>query len=133
MKTNSTVLREVSYQLTSGNPLWGMLFANEYFNRDNPFRAAIITKFKQRISSSNGINNELALELIEGKKRAELAEDLAHLIGQRAIKRSRSVISSSRLITLSPRSLNRRSQTSLNSRLAKRGRTSLSRVFAQQL
>ena len=133
MKTNSAVLREVSYQLTSGNPLWGMLLANEYFNRDNPFRAAIITKFKQRISSSNGINNELALKLIEGKKRAELAEDIAHLIGQRAIKRSRSVISSSRLITLSTRGLNRRSQTSLNSRLAKRGRTSLSRVFAQQL
>jgi hypothetical protein len=122
MKTNSTILREVSYQLTNGNPLWGMLLANEYFTRDNPFRGAIVTKFKQRISSLSDISSDLVLELIEGKKRAELPEDLAGLIGQRAIKRSRSVVHASRLETLTPIGASRRSDIRLNSRLAVRAR-----------
>jgi|GEM_PF-2416080 len=122
MKTNSAILREVSYQLTNGNPLWGMLLANEYFTRDNPFRGAIVVKFKQRVSSLSCINRGLALELINGKKRAELPGDLADLIGQRAIRRSRVIIQPSRTETLSLLGANRRSDARLNSRTTMRSR-----------
>lgn len=122
MNTNSTVLREVSYQLTSGNPIWGMLLANEYFNKETPFRAAIVNKFKQRVSSLSGINSDLALALITGKKRSELPEDLADLIGQRAIRRSRVIIQPARTETLSLLGANRRSDARLNSRTAMRSR-----------
>ena len=123
MKTNSAILREVSYQLTNGNPLWGMLLANEYFSRDNPFRGAIVVKFKQRVSSLSGINSGLALELINGRKLAELPGDLADLIGQRAIRRSRVIIQPSRTETLSLIGANRRSGARLNSRTTPRSLT----------
>lgn len=89
MNLNTTILREISFQLTQGNPWWGMLLANEYLDETNPLRSAFILRFKQSISEASAEHGSLANALIRGKRRNKLSAKQLALVGSRVMPRTR--------------------------------------------
>jgi hypothetical protein len=100
MQTNTTVLREISFQLTEGNPWWGMLLANEYILQSNPLRTAFILRFKRSIGSAPTGRGSLADVLIRGKRRSDLSASQLSAVGARTVRavRTNSGIKSSRRV-----------------------------------
>lgn len=130
MKTNTTILLEIAYQITNGNPKWGMLLANEYFDQAHPFRNALVAKFRNRIRATNQIDKELEQALIAGHKRAELSPRHVALVGARVVRKTRALCGpikrdSSRLNVSA-----RRSEGAKYTRLAARARDTRISRFA---
>jgi hypothetical protein len=91
MEINTTILREISFQLTQGNPWWGMLLANEYVDRTSPLRPALILKFQHKLGSALTGRESLALALICGRKKESLSYGELTEIGSRVVSRFKSV------------------------------------------
>jgi hypothetical protein len=89
MNITSTMMREISFQLTDGNPWFGMLLANEYLEHRDPLRAALVLRFKQRIGSAPADRLSLAHALIRGRCRKELSASQDALIGSRVMGSTR--------------------------------------------
>jgi hypothetical protein len=87
MELNTTILREISFQLTLGNPWWGMLLANEYIDRSSPLRPALVLKFKQKLGSALTARESLAQALICGRKKSGLSHGELATIGSRVVSR----------------------------------------------
>lgn len=92
MKITTTVFREISFQLTQGNPWWGLLLANEYIEQSNPLRAAFVSRFKQRIGADAPIGRgTLANALIRGKTGRSLSAAQRAAVGARVVRKTLSV------------------------------------------
>jgi hypothetical protein len=89
MNMNTTVLREISFQLTQGNPWWGMLLANEYLEQTNPLRNAFVVRFKSSIGDAPVDRGSLADALIRGKCRRALSAKQLASVGSRVVRTNR--------------------------------------------
>jgi len=86
MKLNTAILREISFQLTEGNPWWGMLLANEYIDQTHPLRAAFEMRFTKSVGTSSAGRGTLAAALLRGKRRSELSKALLSTVGSRGMR-----------------------------------------------
>ncbi len=91
MQLNTSILRELSFQISSGNPWWGMLLANEYLQSSDYLRKALVARFLARIAADKRCNTTLAQSLIAGRKACQLPDDLRSQIGSRSVRRERLV------------------------------------------
>jgi hypothetical protein len=90
MQLNTPILREVSFQISAGNPWWGMLIANEYLQGSDYLRRALVTRFLARITPDER-SNTLARSLVEGRRAYQLPEDLRNQVGSRSVRIERPV------------------------------------------
>jgi hypothetical protein len=90
MRLNTTILTELSYQLTIGNPWWGMLLCNEYVLDGERLRPIFVARFIARIGEA-AATTPLAQALIQGATRSELSLEQVSEIGGRASRNVRSV------------------------------------------
>lgn len=86
MKLNTAILREISFQLTEGNPWWGMLLANEYIDQTHPLRAAFEMRFTKSVGNSSAGRGTLTAALLRGKRRSELSKALLSTVGSRSVR-----------------------------------------------
>jgi hypothetical protein len=91
MNITTTILREISFQLTQGNPWWGMLLANEYVDQTDPLRSAFVFRFKQSIGNASDERGSLADALIRGKRRNGLSAKQFALVGSRVMPKTRTI------------------------------------------
>ena len=70
---NATELRNVSYQMRCGCPVWAALIANEYLDADDPLRKAVI----KRAIDSGSLEIPLGLkrQILNGRTASELRVD----------------------------------------------------------
>lgn len=83
MQINTAILREISFQVSEGNPHWGLLLANEYLDANGHLHAALFSKFLARFGASYA-SHPLAKRLKAGARAAELPKYLREQIGERA-------------------------------------------------
>jgi hypothetical protein len=84
MNINSRILHEIAFQIETGNPLWGVLFMNEYLTDDNWLRKAFETRLKGRLKNAPALTSSTLLnKLLSGAKAAELSEEERVSIGAR--------------------------------------------------
>lgn len=83
MQINTAILREISFQVSEGNPHWGLLLANEYLDASGYLHAALFSKFLARFGASYA-SHPLAKRLKAGARAAELPKYLREQIGERA-------------------------------------------------
>jgi hypothetical protein len=74
MQVNTLILRELSFQITKGNPWWGMLLANEYLQGTDYLRKALVNRFLARIAPDQH-NQTLARSLIAGSRACQLPDE----------------------------------------------------------
>jgi hypothetical protein len=108
---NTTLFREISFQLTHGNPWWGLATSNEYQNLDRHIRAALIAIFKRRLSLDE-VASPLATALIGGACSHQLPAPLRERIGARVCVTTRQPVTPSGIRARQPRIAARR-QSSL--------------------
>jgi hypothetical protein len=82
MKMTPTILKHITYQITHGNPLWGLAVANEYLSPGNPIHRALVLKASGRLKDSPSATSIL-FKLKGGARRAELSRALSSRIGTR--------------------------------------------------
>jgi hypothetical protein len=87
MKTNNRVLQEIGYQIKTGNPLWGLLFMNEYLPTDCWLRQAFITSFRSRWTDLD--TTPLITKLLAGATAQALSEDERTEVGARVVPSAR--------------------------------------------
>ena len=85
MDMNTTLFREISFQLTQGNPWWGLATCNEYEGLDSHIRAALVSIFRRRLALDEA-TSPLATALISGVCCRDLPESLRGRIGARVCK-----------------------------------------------
>jgi hypothetical protein len=107
MDMNTTILKEVAYQIQSGNPLWGMLIANEYDGLNPLIRKGLTHQFLKRVDTSSALTRHL----VEGAVLADLPEHLRAQVGSR-ISRSSAATPTPRARELSNRRLASRQRSS---------------------
>lgn len=116
---NTTLFREISFQLTQGNPWWGLATCNEYESLDEHIRTAFVAMFKRRLSLDEAAS-PLANALIGGACLRELPDTLRGRIGPRVSKTIRQAVIPSGMRKREPRIAARR-----HSNLALHGRSTL--------
>jgi hypothetical protein len=87
---NIKILRELSYQITQGNPLWGLALLNEYTDVSAALRDVFIRAFHDRLGPIS-TRTPLAIALIDGTRAAELFDDDRRALGSRALTKSRPI------------------------------------------
>lgn len=122
MKLNTTILREISFQLTSGNPWWGMLLANEYIDQTHPLRAAFEMRFTKSVGNSSASRAALTAALLRGKRRSELSKALLSTVGSRGMRECTSSTSALSARTVSSPFMSATRRTTATPRLAIRQR-----------
>lgn len=110
MDMNTTILKEVAYQIQSGNPLWGMLIANEYDELNPLVRKGLTHQFLKRVDTTSA----LARYLVDGAVLQDLPEHLRAQVGSR-ISRSSATIPTPRVRELGNRRLASRQRSSTTS------------------
>lgn len=85
MDMNTTLFREISFQLTQGNPWWGLATCNEYEDLDTHIRGALVSIFRRRLALDE-VTSPLATALISGVCCRDLPETLRARIGARVFK-----------------------------------------------
>ena len=85
MQINSTILREISTQVSRGNHTWGLLLANEYLPQESPLRRALVAKAARRGVANSDVPNDLQTSIQAGAKAAQLPDGWQEFIGSRAI------------------------------------------------
>jgi hypothetical protein len=88
MQVNTLILRELSFQITKGNPWWGMLLANEYLQGTDYLRKALVNRFLARIAPDQH-NQTLARSLIAGSRACQLPDELRGIVGTRVMRMER--------------------------------------------
>lgn len=63
MKINATILKDISSQVSHGNSLWGIAVANEYLDKGDPIRSALVKKAESRYAK-DGSNFPLEIKLL---------------------------------------------------------------------
>lgn len=92
MKINNRILHEIAFQIEAGNPLWGILFMNEYLTDESWLRSALLAQFRRRLASiGSGIPNALTRKLVGGVKARELSDDERLRIGARHVPSPRRI------------------------------------------
>ncbi len=124
MQTTTTILREISFQLTQGNPWWGMLLANEYISESNPLRAAFVLRFKRSIGNAPTGRDTLADVLIRGKRRSDLSATQLAAVGARTVRAVRTTAGLESSRHVSARTVGAAHRTTASHRLAVRQRNS---------
>jgi len=76
-----TLLREISFQLSRGNALWGLALANRYLGPSDPLRKAFATRAMQRL---DGAMRMEMTALLEGALLADLPQEQQLAVGTRA-------------------------------------------------
>ena len=122
MKLNTAILREISFQLTEGNPWWGMLLANEYIDQTHPLRAAFEMRFTKSVGNSAVSRGTLTKALLRGKRRSELSQALISTVGSRSVRQRTSTPLTRTTPTLLPASVPTTRRAPSTSRLALRQR-----------
>lgn len=82
MEMNTIILRELAYQITRGNPWWGLAVANEYMDVHAPLRRALLTQLNRR-ENRPLIDAKIAEALRDGRCKAELPSEWQEQIGGR--------------------------------------------------
>jgi hypothetical protein len=108
MELNTTILREIAFQINQGNPWWGMLLVNEYLDVDDVLRRGLATQFVERIAHQK--TAPLAKKLLDGNPLQELPRELRSAVGARTVRPTRPIPAP-------------RTRTENNRRLAIRDRT----------
>jgi hypothetical protein len=122
---NTTLFREISFQLTHGNPWWGLATCNEYEDLDSHIRGALVSMFRRRIALDEA-TSPLAVALISGLCCRELPEALRERIGARVCRTNRPTLAPESARKRAPRIAARR-----HSSLALHGREALFRSSAR--
>lgn len=81
MKLNHRTLQDLSLQIIRGNPLWGLVVANEYLLPRDPLRVALAKHFTQRLGEA--AHSPLSVLLLQGARFRDLPGELASLVGPR--------------------------------------------------
>jgi len=81
-------LKDISRQITDGNPWWGMVVANEYLDPSSPIHRALVTTFTEHIGGEL-FEPELAIKLISGCRFEDLSDLLKSRLGARPTPRFR--------------------------------------------
>lgn len=130
MELNTTILREIAFQINQGNPWWGMLLVNEYLDIDDVLRRGLATQFLERIAHQK--TAPLAKKLLDGDPLQELPQELRSAVGVRTVRPIRSIpaprirSTSNRRLAIRERSQTgaRRQQSQLQKKLLSTKRTS---------
>ncbi len=95
MKLTPAILREISFQVTHGNPWWGILIANEYMRPSEPLHHALQRQAMQRYlrlrASGAPSLGKLEAMLRSGTRAAQLSPVELARVGARAVPARRSV------------------------------------------
>lgn len=92
MKINNRILHEIALQIETGNPLWGVLFMNEYLTDDCWLRKAFVTRVKRRLTSAQSpASSALIAKLLDGVKAVALSGEERLSIGARHVPSKRFV------------------------------------------
>lgn len=92
MKINNRILHEIALQIETGNPLWGVLFMNEYLTEDCWLRKAFVTRVRRRLIGDQTLaSSTLLAKLLDGVKAAALSEEERLSIGARHVQSRRFV------------------------------------------
>lgn len=75
-------LKDISRQISDGNPWWGMVVANEYLDPSSPMHGALVAKFAAYIGEEP-FEPELATKLISGCRFEDLSDLLKSRLGAR--------------------------------------------------
>lgn len=84
---NIALLQELSYQMTDGNPLWGLSLLNAHGDVPPAIRGALLRAFKERFADAMP-PSPVALALINGVRTSELSTTQRRQLGSRAIKKT---------------------------------------------
>jgi hypothetical protein len=87
MNVNQTVLQQISFQVSRGNPWWGLLVANEYLEVENPIRRALVAQLMRRGQTVNATSLVHTL-ILEGARACALPVGWHREIGSRVIPRA---------------------------------------------
>jgi hypothetical protein len=83
---NIPLLQELSYQITEGNPLWGLSLLNARGDIPPAIRRALLQAFEQRLGDTIPLS-PVALALKNGARATELSTTQQHELGSRAIRK----------------------------------------------
>lgn len=84
---NMTLLHELSYQITTGNPLWGLALLNEYPNVPPAIRKGLIRALEARLGV--GLESSpIAQALLSGRRTGELSIAQQEAVGSRVVRQS---------------------------------------------
>jgi hypothetical protein len=87
MLINTTILRDISFQVTSGNAAYGLLLANEYLPPSDPLRKALARRAGARFPSSCGkAGRHIVQGLMAGLRAEELPEGWKDTVGKKSIR-----------------------------------------------
>lgn len=85
MKLTLPILKDLSHQISHGNPCWGMLVVNEYLKPSSPLHRALATQLLSRVSAINGERGELIEALVAGMPYNKLSPHLQAQVGTREV------------------------------------------------
>ena len=94
---NTTILREISFQVSRGHPYWGVSLANEYLSSSSPLRRGFVTRARRTIEERGMGVSQLFEQLAEGRPVRELEPEMRTEIGCRFLQRSRLIPSEEKL------------------------------------
>lgn len=86
-RMNTTLLREISFQVTRGNPLWGVSVANEYLDRTCALHTGLIARARRTLQERKTSDLQLLELLATGIRANELPAHLRLCIGSRIVQR----------------------------------------------
>lgn len=74
MKTQMTtkLLQHLSRSITNGNPIWGILHANEYLEQNAPLRLALVKRARSRLETMSVCERAAFERAASGARLAEL-------------------------------------------------------------
>lgn len=85
MHLNNSILQELSFQITQGNPWWGMLLVNEYLKDQDYLRNALVARFLKRVATKQR-DKLLVRYLLDGATAHQLPARLRSTIGGRFVR-----------------------------------------------
>jgi len=85
MKVTQTILREIAFQISDGNPLWGLLLANEYLYPDDLLHRALVSQARRRFGSAS-LRTKLILGIMNGERACSLSSTCLARVGSRVVR-----------------------------------------------
>jgi hypothetical protein len=85
MELTVAMLQEISFQISEGNPWWGLLLANEYLSPHELLHQALYHKAMARLGRS-AAKHPLAKKLRRGYRASMLPDELRRHAGQRCLR-----------------------------------------------
>ena len=80
MEMTNTMLSYLSVQVSSGNPVWAVLVANEYMGGNCPLRKALASKARQALLDSGSCCTETTTAIMNGARLIDLPEQARSLV-----------------------------------------------------